>query len=378
MKMRNIGSTLIAAILVSGCSSAVESHNEPAARQSEAVTTLSIPNQMPSIIAIDKTNLTVTLPLRRGRGPDGRAAYFILTDTSDLAEAVRLGINWSPKLTNALGTAAVQSATVHGDDDSELSVGFSGGVDFRPVRVVVPGPDLYPLGDGTQPGSVGDSKYSPLITGGNGIVYNAPQLANATGVHDKVLSIDYENRQVTLRLTPGFYNHRDVLYISTDSSVPPVAALEAATYAPNLAVAPEPGVDDPSISAREPIIPVVNGPMGVTNPERQGLRSAVAGEGPPLNIIREEPECSDPNVPANCSALQYSPLWDVHPVVWTQAAIDAGLRTRITAHQDAESLFNAGDLVNGAPNGPSNQDPEIRGLRAAGVIVNCPPMFVAP
>jgi hypothetical protein len=54
------------------------------------------------------------------------------------------------------------------------------------------------------------------------------------------------------------------------------------------------------------------------------------------------------------------------------------LRTRITAHQDVEALFNAGQLVSGAPNGPSNQDPEIQGLRAAGVIVNCPPMFVAP
>jgi hypothetical protein len=376
--MRHVGATLIAAILVAGCSGTVGSQNEPATRLSEAVTTLSIPNQMPSIIAIDKTNLTVTLPLRRGKGPDGRAAFFVLTDTSDLPEAVRLGINWSPKLTNALGTAAVQSARVHGDDDSELSVSFSGGVDFRPVRVVVPGPDLFPLGDGTQPGAVGDSKYSPLITGGDGIVYNAPQVANATGLHDKVLSIDYDKMQVTLRLTPGFYNHRDVRYISTESSVPAIAALEAATYAPNLAAAPQAGVDDPSTSAREPIIPIVNGPMGVSNPERQGLRSAVAGEGPPLNIIREEPECSDPSVPASCSALQYSPLWDVHPVVWTQAAIDAGLRTRITAHQDVEALFNEGQLVSGAPDGPSNQDPEIQGLRAAGVIVNCPPMFVAP
>ncbi len=52
------------------------------------------------------------------------------------------------------------------------------------------------------------------------------------------------------------------------------------------------------------------------NPQRQGLQSAAAGEGDPLNIIREEPECSDPSSPPNCSALQYSPLWDVHPVAW--------------------------------------------------------------
>jgi hypothetical protein len=111
---------------------------------------------------------------------------------------------------------------------------------------------------------------------------------------------------------------------------------------------------------------------------RQGHHSAVAGEEDPLNIIREEPECSDPTVPANCSALEYSPLWDVHPVAWPQAAIDAGLRTRITSHQAVESLFNQGLLVNAAPDGPVNHDPEIDGLRASGVVVNCPPIFVAP
>ena len=44
----------------------------------------------------------------------------------------------------------------------------------------------------------------------------------------------------------------------------------------------------------------------------------------------------------------------------------------------AESLFRQGLLVNAAPDGPVNHDPEIDGLRAAGVVVNCPPIFVAP
>lgn len=277
----------------------------------------------------------------------------------------------------------MQHADIHRDDDGDDddSLGFmvrlEGGVDFRPQRVVVPGPELFPLGDGTAPGSAGDAKYSPLFADSDGVVYNGPQIANSTGLHDKVVSIDYEKMTATMRLTAGFYNGRDVLYLSTDASVPPVAALEAATYAPNLAAAPDPGVDDPAVSAREAIIPIVNGAMGVNNPDRQGLRSAVAGEGDPLNIIREEPECSNPSVPASCSALQYSPLWDVHPVLWTQAAIDAGLRHRVKAHQDVEALFNAGQLVTAAPGGPTNHDPEIDGLRAAGVVVNCPPVFVA-
>ena len=96
-----------------------------------------------------------------------------------------------------------------------------------------------------------------------------------------------------MHLTAGFYLGRHVLYLSTESSVTQIAAIENATYAPALAAAPTAGNDDPAHSSREPIIPIVNGPRGVNNPQRQGLQSAVAGEGDPLNIIREEPECSD-------------------------------------------------------------------------------------
>jgi len=230
----------------------------------------------------------------------------------------------------------------------------------------------------THAGPAGDRGYSPLFSFDGKVVYNGPQIANRTGLHGKVLSIDVRRHRVALRLTSEFYLGHNVHYLSTDASVTQIAALENAIYAPNLGTAPQAGSDDPSLSAREAIIPIVNGPRGVNNPQRQGLQSAVAGEGDPLNIIREEPECSDLAVPANCSALQYSPLWDVHPVAWTQAAIDAGQRTRLTSHQDVESLFNQGLLVNAAPDGPSNADPEIRGLRAAGVVVDCPPMIVDP
>ena len=347
-----------------------------------AATTQGIPNQLASAIALDKVNHTVTLPLYRGVVPSRGQVFYILTDTSDFGEALRLGINWSPKLHNALGTKAVQPARpLNTDEDSRLGrdsvVKFAGGVDFRGQRSVVPGPDLFPVDPATHAGPVGDPAYSSMFTFGNGIVYNGAEVANNSGVHPKVLHLDPDAGIVTLRLTAGFYLGRNVLYLSTDASVTQIAALENATYAPNLAAAPQEANDDPAVSAREAIIPIVNGPRGVDNPQRQGLQSAVAGEGDPLNIIREEPECSDPAVPANCSALEYSPMWDVHPVAWTQAAIDAGQRVRVTSHQDVEALFNAGALVNAAPNGPSNQDPEIRGLRAAGVVVNCPPMFVA-
>src|SRR5262245_33176023 len=74
---------------------------------------------------------------------------------------------------------------------------------------------------------------------------------------------------------------------------------------------------------------------------------------------------------------RYGPLWDVHLVDWTQAATNAGLRHLLTSHEDVETLFQSGAIVSDTPDGPENQDPEIRGLHASGVVINCPPMFVA-
>jgi hypothetical protein len=370
--------TVLAAVFAAAC---MQDHSVTGPRpllSAKLVGAGEIPSTFAAAITLDTINQTITLPLFRGTGPRGERIFFVLTESSDFRQAVAHGINWSPKLAHALGTRAVQSVRGVGTLGGPASdVHFSGTVTFGLRRHIVPGPEGFPLDPSTTPGSVGDAAYSPLITGGDGIVWNAEQVANGTGVHGKVLSIDYDKMQVTLRLTHGFYTHHNVLYLSTDASKPDIAALENATYAPNLDAAPTAGNDDPALSAREPIIPIVNGPMGVDNPQRQGLRSAVAGEGDPLNIIREEPECSNPNDPAVCSALQYSPLWDVHPVVWTDAAIAQTIRRRVTDHQDVEAFFEQGWIVSAAPDGPSNQDPEIRGLRAAGVVVNCPPMFVS-
>src|SRR5262252_6072427 len=82
---------------------------------------LSIPNQLESAISLDKVNHTVTLPIYKGDW-QGNRVWFVLTDTSSLTEASRLGINWSPKLANALGTAAVQDATLSGQQLSRTSV----------------------------------------------------------------------------------------------------------------------------------------------------------------------------------------------------------------------------------------------------------------
>jgi len=354
-----------------------------AATSASAAPRRGIPSTLASAITLDRVSNTVTLPIFRGEAPGREEIFFILTESSDFDDAVRRGINWSPKLLNALGTPAVQRASLEGADhhgrfSRGSTVHFEAGVDFSQKRLVVPGPNLFPVDAATHAGPIGDPGYSPLFTFGDGVVYNGGQIANESGVHAKVLALDPRHRTATLQLTPGFYEGRDVLYLSTDASVTQVAALEDSTFAPNLGLAPEAGSGDPTSSARLAILAVVNGPRGATNPERQGVQSAVAGEGAPLNIIREQTHCAEPTDTVNCSALLYSPLWDLHPVAWTQAAVDAGLSRRLTSHGEVEALFLAGLIENAAPNGPANQDAEILGLRAAGVVINCPPIFVAP
>lgn len=313
-----------------------------------------------SALNFDRGAETITLPLHKGMLPNGETTWYVITDASDRAVAEQHGVNWAPKLANALGTAAVQNVrSVNGLAE------FVGTVDFTPVAVLVPGPTVFPPAT-ALPGSVGDAAYTPLITLGDGVVFNAPQVANGSGLHEKVVSINFEAMMVTLRLTAGLYHGRGILYLSTEASDPVAATLEGATLAPRMDAAPGLASNDPATSARSAIVPIVNGQTGVANPDRQGLVSAILGEGSPLNVTEIHPRDRG-EVPT------YSPLWDVHPAVWTDAAIAAGERRLVNHHDVIARLIADGLLVSGGA-GPPN--PALGGLRAAGFIVNCPIMFV--
>src|SRR5713101_386106 len=100
-----------------------------------------IPNTFASAVAIDKANRTITLPLFRGQAEGTEPVFFILTESSDFDDAVARGINWSTKLRNALGTAAVQDAHVsdlpagqRSFDPQRGIVHFAASVDFSGVR----------------------------------------------------------------------------------------------------------------------------------------------------------------------------------------------------------------------------------------------------
>ena len=119
-----------------------------------------------SAVAFDAKASTITLPLVRGRSASGGAIWYVVTDSSDRADTRRRGINFAPRLRNALGTKAVQRGRL-----TEGAIAFPGTVNFRPKAVVEPGEDGFPPAK-VKPGALGDARYSPLLTTGNGIVLN--------------------------------------------------------------------------------------------------------------------------------------------------------------------------------------------------------------
>ncbi len=329
----------------------------------------------PGALSIDIAHETVTLPLHKGETPNGRTVWYVITESSDQADAKRRGVNYSNKMLNALGTPAVQKA--HYNEDLDMLI-FEGTVDFGLTHVLVPGPDGFPPAD-FAPGAAGDAKYSPLVhivsardKDGDkddkghriGLVLNAPQVANETGKSGSVVDIDYDRKTVTLNMLGGWVDGQFNLYLHTDASSKLIAALENSTYAPNLNAAPGIANDEPP-SSRAAIIPVVNGIGGDNNPMRQGLISALSGEGDPFNVPQEQP--SDP--------IHYTPIWDVTPVMWTDAAIAAGLRVQLHSQDAVRTQVQAGNLVSAFPGTPNVG---LGGINAIGAISNCPIIVVFP
>jgi hypothetical protein len=305
---------------------------------------------------------TVTYPLYHGTS-QGRSENYVITDASDVGVALALGVNFTPKLAQAAGTAAVENST--STIWSGNGIDFPASVDFSPNRVIVPSAQGFPPA-AAQPGAVGEAGYSPLVQvkfWGKTVVLNAPQIANATGRADKIVSInrsdDTDKSTVTYRETDGCYDNESVHYASFDASDPVAAAVEDVTYAPDFNAAPSPGCADPvnvpASCSREPLIAFTNGQTGVTNPERQGLSSALLDGLSPLNILKEIPEPT--------SRFDYSPIWDIHFETWIPDAVAKGLNVRQTDFSTALQQVTDG-LATGFPAGSP--------LGPTGFVVNCP------
>jgi hypothetical protein len=142
--------------------------------------------------AIESADFTeVTLPIFEGQR-SGETVWFVVTESSDRADAERRGVHYSPKMANGKGTLAVQRV---GMIDGRVQ--FLGSVDFAPERIVVPSATGFPPKE-AKPGAIGEALYTPLIELPNGVVLNAPQIKNNSGVHDRLIRIDLEKRMATV------------------------------------------------------------------------------------------------------------------------------------------------------------------------------------
>jgi hypothetical protein len=134
-------------------------------------------------------------------------------------------------------------------------------------------------------------------------------------------------------------------YLSFDANSERSAALEASTFAPAES-------DVLKSDATEVIYTIVNGRTGQNDPERQGLDSALKGEGPSLDILANFKEIS----------AGYSPMWDVQLAEWSKEAIETSQRKLITDGDDVTAKSERGLLI--SPGGGP--------VRTIGNLVNCP------
>ncbi len=321
---------------------------------------------------IDLEKGTMTVPLRKGRMESGELVWSVLTDVTDENLANLHGINYSAKLAYGLIGKATRSARIEKDGTFVFA---SGTVDFSPVHSVTPGdaPNFFPP-KAVQPGAVGDADYSPLVQFENGknAVFNMPMVAfnaseealnamcdgnvDKTIVHDKVVSICPRDGTVTLQMTLGYTFGKPIFYLSTEANDPAVATLEGAILTPALNDTPFALEDAAPGESAERIYVFINGPTGTDHPFRQGINSALSDGGHgPLNVLGGVPTIN----------LDYSPIWRLFPVLWTEEAIEKGWRTKLTNAIDIENAGAKGIVVSVAGGPP----------KAVGFLVNCPVVY---
>ena len=321
-----------------------------------------------SALAVDFTyrKATVTLPLYQGKGPDGKDVYYVITEASDFNVARRMGVNYAPKLANAIGSEGVQNVRLdHG------VMQFLGGVDFSPIYKAVPGdaPTYFPP-KAADPGAVADAKWSSIVVLPSGLVLNAQVVQNDSGSHDRLVAVNLPARSVTMKILDGVQGGKQYFYhMVTDASASVPAVLEKGVYAPALGKIPAFGQSLPSEkSALLGFSPVLNGRTDEGSGQDQGFSTALHNGGiDPINVFPVGPDNDNPSKSNN-----YSPLWDAHVSQWTPAAIKAGKVHRIHSMQEQKMLIKEGWLTSAFINPPGPGNAFVGGLRPTQAIINCP------
>lgn len=308
---------------------------------------------------------TVTLPLYKGIGPSGNPTYYIITEAANFYVAKLLGVNFAPKLIFGRDTEGAQNVALENG-----MIKFKGDVDFSPERVLQPGPDPMTFPPAVaKPGAIGDAQYSPVIVMPSGSVLSASIVANGTGTHDHLVSIDYDKGTVVFEMLDGFQGGAQFFYhLVTESSDMGAATIERGIYTPRLAKLPEFGQSFPTDeSALLGFAPLANGETGFNSPNRQGLNSTIldGNLADPINVFPLDPDNKKQY------GNNYSPMWDAHIYRWTPQAIQAGKRTRVRSLEQLTQLVKDGSVTN-IPDNTGQPNGYIAGLKPTRVIINCP------
>jgi hypothetical protein len=343
-----------------------------------------------SAIEINLTRRFVRLPLHRGTFR-GVTVWYVLTDVSDQALASQLGINFAPRLANVPNGApgAFQTLDVPRNILDASNVAFHGIPNFLPRRVVVPGPQGFPL-RGAEPGAVAGLGYSPYVQpAGTKVIYNAPIVAVGNyffdlffhlNTHDRLIGIDVIHRTADLLFIQAFSAGKEVIYLSFDATTPEAAALERSTFTPVIAETPFPNGAFRQDGARAALFAFVNGQTGHgQSPPDQGLNhlvldglivkdatpvsfdvfQALFNDGDARNVLEVFPTLVDPNL-----RNEYSPAWDLHLSVWRGGLVQSGQNV---AQTDGFTIRTRGEAFDITSLGGLK-------LAAAGIEVNCPVM----
>jgi hypothetical protein len=340
-----------------------------------------------SAIQVNLTRRFVRLPLHRGTYR-GQTYWYVLTDVSDQALATQLGLNFAPRLANVPNGApgAFQTLDVPRNILEAQVVQFRGAPDFSLRRVVVPGPDGFPL-KGAQPGAIAGPGYSPYVqpTGTN-VIYNAPIVAVGDNVfdlfahrntHDRLIGINLKQHTADILFIQAFSGGKEVIYLSFDATTPEAAALERSTFTPILSETPFPNGAFRVDGARAALFAFVNGQTGHQSPPAQGLNhlvidglitreatplsfdvfQALFDDGDARNVLEVFPTMQDPVL-----RNEYSPAWDLHLTKWRNALVQSGQNVAQTDGFTIRTRAEQFDVT--SPGGFK--------LAAAGIEVNCP------
>ena len=350
---------------------------------------------LPSILGIDfrvdrsvvPAGPTARFPMFQGWEtlPNGnrREGYYIITEASDATLARELGVIYSPRMANAIGSGGEQNS--EWTEDGRLI--FEGSVDFSPTRNLIPSgtsEDGFLVGfppATVEPGAIADDNWSSyVVLPDTDIVINAQLVGNSTGIHDRIPNPTGNSQEdeddlnnpnfapdqaaVVLQLLDGWHDDRQYYFhIVTDTSDPAPATIELGVYAPRLNNLPTfgefPGGSMlPFSPTANGVIPEANNPLGF-----QGLNTASLSER----------QVNDPTntFPIDPSDTRYAPMWDAHI---TEFTVPAEERVILTSFDQINDLLEEGILIpfrgNGNPNPLNNTLSDL--LTATRAIINCP------